>query len=114
MTELTFLVELLLNHKLQKATKDAVAARLKEVEASMAQRSQIFSGAMPPPGKPVSSRDVAVRHPDLVAAPPPEPEPVVNIAQTPAASAAMASRQQAINESLAGKIDKTTGRPKKW
>lgn len=36
MTELTFLVDLLLNHKLPKPTRQAVANRIKEVEESFA------------------------------------------------------------------------------
>lgn len=44
----------------------------------------------------------------------PEPQPVAVIAQTPAAQAAMASRQAAINASLSGKVDKETGRPRKF
>lgn len=34
MTELSFLIELLLNHRLPKPTRDLVASRIKEVEAS--------------------------------------------------------------------------------
>lgn len=104
MTELTFLVELLLNHRLQKPTKDAVATRIKEVEAAIAQLPP-QSPLRPLPAA-VSSRDVAQRHPEVA--------PVAIVAQTPAASAALASRQQAINESLAGKINKDTGRPRKF
>ncbi len=108
MTELSFLIELLLNHKLPKATKDAIAARIKEVEA--VPRSY---GQMNPPPSTIStqpsSRDVAQRHPDLVPVTAPEV-----IGQTPAAMAAMASRSQAIAESMAGKVDKISGRPRKF
>lgn len=41
-------------------------------------------------------------------------DPVVEVGQTAAAQAALASRQQAIAESIAGKVDKTTGRPRKF
>ena len=41
MTELSFLVDLLLNHKLAKATREAVAARIKEVETRMASQQQM-------------------------------------------------------------------------
>lgn len=34
MTELTFLLEILLNHKLQKPTKDLILNRIKEIESS--------------------------------------------------------------------------------
>ncbi len=47
---------------------------------------------------------------------PPEmpPIPVEQVAQTQAAAQAMNSRHQAIAESIAGKVDKVTGRPRKW
>jgi hypothetical protein len=35
MTELSFLIELLLNHDLPKATKDLIASRIKEVEQTL-------------------------------------------------------------------------------
>lgn len=35
MTELSFLIELLLNHELKKETKDLIAGRIKEVEANL-------------------------------------------------------------------------------
>lgn len=37
MTELQFLIDLLLNHKIQKATKDLIAKRIGEVENGLAQ-----------------------------------------------------------------------------
>lgn len=113
MTELSFLIELLLNHKLPKATKDAVAARIKEIEASPAQM-------VVPRQMPVSSRDVTQRHPDLIkpieasAYLPVEQSTPAVIAQTPAAAAALASREAAINASLSGKVDKVSGRPRKF
>lgn len=59
-----------------------------------------------------SMQAIMARNPDLI--PAPAPIPIDAIAQTPAAAAAIASRQQAINESLAGKTDKATGRPRKF
>ena len=129
MTELSFLVDLLLNHKLPKATRDAVASRILEVEqllcppgVAYAPMPSFVPDKLRPQGVPQAASTLAAmaRHPDLfvgqvqampVAAP---PEPVAVIAQTPAAVAAMNSRQQAIAESLAGKIDKQTGRPRKF
>ncbi len=117
MTELTFLIELLLNHKLQKETKDAVAARIKDVENTFTIRPTNLV-----PSKPVvagvsiqaaSTQAILDRNPDLAVVLAP-PIPVEQVAQTPAAVAAMNSRAQAINESLSGKVDKTTGRPRKF
>lgn len=50
MSELSFLIELLLNHDLQKVTKDLVAERIKEVEASLI--APVRSNPPPAVGKP--------------------------------------------------------------
>jgi hypothetical protein len=150
-TELSFLVDLLLNHKLPRPTREAVAQRIKEVEEALASQPQSFprtavqaaavaqhQASLPPEiaKQAPSMQALMLKHPDLVpkgtsplaqgleralneaiqfaAADKPEPQPVAVVAQTPAAAAAMASRNQAIAESLAGKIDKTTGRPRKF
>ncbi len=122
-TELSFLLDLLLNHKLPKPTKDAVAERIKVVEEDMREMfaaSGIRSAPIPQvqavldraiANQAPSMQAIMARNPDLVAAP---PIPVENIAQTPAAQAAMASRQSAIAESMAGKVDKVSGRPRKF
>ncbi len=126
MTELSFLIELLLNHDLPKATKDLIASRIKEVESKLTAPSQSIYGPAPTlptyqvtgPKQAPSTLAAMARHGDFVAPPimPPieEPQPVAVVAQTPQTAAAMNSRNQAIAESIAGKIDKTTGRPKKW
>lgn len=103
MTELSFLIDLLLNHKLPKATRDAVAERIRDVEVAAPVRPH-----MPVIPQALSSRDVAARHPEVA------PEPVAVVAQNATTQAALASRQQAIAESMAGKVDKTTGRPRKF
>lgn len=117
MTELSFLIELLLNHKLQKGTKDAIAARIKDVEASgMARapgvpllRPNVSSGVV----QAASTQAILERNPDLAAVLTP-PVPVEHVAQTPAAVAAINSRNQAISDSMSGKVDKVTGRPRKF
>ncbi len=122
MTELTFLVELLLNHKLQKSTRDMIASRLKEVEegfTGMRDPRFVVTGGTPAFGNQAPSTLAAMaRHSgssttiNIAAS---EPSiPVAIVAQTPAAVQAMNSRQQAISESMAGKVDKTTGRPRKF
>lgn len=126
MTELSFLIDLLLNHKLPKTTRDAVAERIKAVEAMGAKGYEIPAHARAVRdnlvgGVPQAPSTIAAmaRHGIFPVAQtaeelPPEPPPVAVIAQTPAAAAALASRQQAINESLSGKVDKQTGRPRKF
>lgn len=121
-SELTFLIELLLNHDLPKITKDLVASRIKEVEQALTARPQAYAptpvittlnGIKQAP----STLAAMARHGDItIEAPimPPVPEPVAQIAQTPATAAAMNSRHEAIAASLAGKVDKISGRPRKW
>lgn len=133
-TELSFLVELLLNHRLPKATREAVGARIKEVE----EQRPLYGQMNPPPahraiqpqavpaalqGQAPSTIAAMMRHPDLIAqmgataAPPetpPEPAPVAVIAQTPAAAAAMQKRQEALSIQLSGKPLKGETGPRKW
>lgn len=125
MTELSFLVDLLVNHKLPKATAEVVLARLKEVEVTLAASREIqfplqprmqhqVPGPLPGPPQAASTMAILARNPDLAAAIPDAPVKVENIAQTPATAAAMASRQKAIAASMAGTVDKETGRPRKF
>ncbi len=118
MTELSFLVDLLLNHKLPKATRDLVASRIKEVEGRLTpyQGLTLTQPQIPPPpvlvnGAPQAASTIAAMARHAEAAPVTMP---VAIAQTAATAAALNSRHQAISESIAGKIDKVTGRPRKF
>ena len=129
-SELSFLIDLLLNHKLVKATAELIAERIKEVEANLSARPAMHQPIAQVPKTPhiaaqaPSMQAIMARHPDLIAGVPVQqelnsdsmlvPSPIAVIAQTPAASAAMASRNQAINESISGKIDKVSGRPRKF
>ncbi len=121
-TELGFLIELLLNHELPKDTKSLIASRVKVVEANLAPRTQApmqVNWQQPPGPKQAASTLAAMaRHGDIPAAPvsvqAAPPEPVAVIAQTPATAAAMNARNDMISASLDKKIDKATGRPKKF
>ncbi len=128
-TELSFLLDLLLDHKLPKPTRALIMQRAREVEEDM---RGVFgtSGLRSPPIPQVqaalsnqapSMQAIMARNQDLIARSPTigmaanQPSiPVEQIAQTPATQAAMASRQSAIAESLSGKIDKVSGRPRKF
>ncbi len=111
MTELSFLIELLLNHKLQKVTKDAIAERIKEASGPNAIQQHVPNGvrslspmvAMQSP----STQAILDRNPDLVV-------PIESVGQTPAAQAAIASRQQAIAQALSGKPEKGQTSPRKF
>jgi hypothetical protein len=138
MTELSFLIELLLNHDLPKATKDLIASRIKEVETNLQKShvseikyqapSQGFQQTTPTveelralhyPGIKQAPSTIALmqKHGDIASVTTPIIEsvvPIEQIAQTQATAAAIQSRQQAIAESIAGKVDKISGKPRKW
>lgn len=122
MSELSFLIELLLNHDLPKATKDLLASRIRDVEANLV--------AAPQPRQPVvtaingvyqapSTIAAMARHGDLtaptisIAANAPS-IPVEQVAQTPAAAAAINSRNEAINNAISGKVEKGRVSPRKF
>lgn len=89
MSELSFLIELLLNHELQKETKDLIAARIKEVEERF-NLANVTRVTLPQSGYMQLSNAVN----DIL------PE---HMAQTPAAAKALQERQQMIRTALAGK-----------
>lgn len=138
MTELSFLLDLLLNHKLPKVTRDAVATRIKEVETRMtlspvAQTVRQMPLPNIPPalvGQAPSTIAAMIRHQQQTGTTDPtiaimeetvaaakemaEPKTVAIIAQTPAAAQAMAQRQAAINIALSGKPAKGETSPRKF
>ncbi len=139
MTELTFLVDLLLNHKLPKPTRDAVAARIKEVEAGIGFAPPQRMAPQPAMARPQnlpphiasqspSMQAIMLRNPDLAPvgvpsgaaiealalASPPEPQPVAIIAQTPAAVNAMNERAATIRQGMSGKPEKGRTSPRKF
>lgn len=97
MTELTFLIELLLNHELKKETKDAIAARIKEVELLLISNP-----------KPVINQnrvmDTLVHSsiPSTVHQPQLPPVPPEAIAQTKATAAALQARSDAMTAAING------------
>lgn len=117
-SEISFLIELLLKHRMPLVTKEIIATRIKEVEArvpfvpaqgivnTVPKMEKIYAG----PPQAASMQAIMDRNPDLVVV----PKPVEVVAQTPATIAALNSREQAIAASMAGKVDKETGRPKKF
>lgn len=113
MTELSFLLELLLNHKLRKETKDAIKSRIDFVSTTW--NGNANNGGLRP-GQPILAQTsprmlglnglpAAIDHrlgqPDksdgaIEVAP-------ENIAQTPAAAAALAKRAEMMAQGMAGK-----------
>ena len=89
MTELSFLLELLLNHKLPKATQLAIRDRIGSIQ---------LEASLPAPRKPIIQG----------------PEPVAQIAQSPAAAQALAQRQAAIQAALSDKPEQGRTSPRKF
>lgn len=88
MTELSFLIDLLLNGRLQKAVQEKVKARIAEVEQNM-------------------SLPQAVKQYTRV---PASLEPPASIAQTPEAAKAMSDRREAVQAMVNAKpIEVSTG-----
>ena len=138
MTELSFLVDLLLNHRLPKPTREAVAARIKEVEKGMGNpltgitatpafqaRPIVAPAAIPAHmvGQPASTVAAMMRQ-EAAGAPQaiqsnhvseiPPPAPVAVIAQTPQTAAALADRNAAIAQAISGKPEKGRTSPRKF
>jgi hypothetical protein len=99
-SELSFLLDLLFEHELPKETVKVVKDRVKDLEA-------LRSPAPLPAAKMPSVMHTTYPKAELE-------QPVIQVAQTPAAAQAIASREQAIAEALSGKVNKETGRPRKF
>ncbi len=135
-SELGFLLDLLLNHKLPMATRVAITERIKEVEQRLNQGPQIVPRGTAAPiqvpqqnipphlvGQSPSTIAAMMRNgfvpegPTIAIAPSGpavEPTQPAVIAQTPAAVAALNDRQQAINQAISGKPDKGRTSPRKF
>lgn len=140
MTELQFLIDLLLNHKLSKATKDLISKRIGEVESHYTQPRTF---PQPPPiirpapiTGPVQSPSMVAKVAEFEAEKAAgtidilpgwektstlggidtiQPVAIVEkIAQTPLAQAAMQSRQQAIAIATSGKPEHGRTSPRKF
>lgn len=116
-SELSFLVDLFLKHQLPTEARAIVAERLQALaDAPTIPTVYKYSGTNHNPpilSQVPSTQAILDRNPDLAAVLVP-PAPVAIVAQTQATVAAMNSRQQAIAESMSGKVDKVTGRPRKF
>lgn len=123
MSELSFLLELLLNHKLPKPTKEAITTRIKEVEGRISQPVQTSgfmttSQARPPKTaqSPSTQRilDEMAAEGVLIGAVTQQQDIPAQIAQTPAAAMALASRAEAIRIAVSGKEEKGRTSPRKF
>jgi hypothetical protein len=107
MNELSFLIDLLINHKLPRAVKELIVERIKILDVPITKNPaptrasiQHSRADLAPPGMPTVPQVATI--------------PVEQIAQTPEAAVAIASRNQALREAMSGKMPKGQERPRKW
>jgi hypothetical protein len=93
-TEIQFLINLLLEHKLPEAVKNLCITRIGEVEASL--------NIPKPAGRSPTTQQGIIQGTDR-SIDPPQPVSKESIAQTPAAAAALQARQNAINAAMSDK-----------
>lgn len=109
MSELSFLLTLLLDHKLSTEVKGLIKERIKEIEfkpqinqaAPVLAQKAILSGQAPSTIANLMKEPSAQANPEMIAV-------------TPAASQAMASRQEAIALAMSGKPEKGRQSPRKF
>ncbi len=107
--------------------REILKERVVEVTEHMHARPQSPIAQIPYPGlrhdktqQAPSTLALMAKHGDIGCIPPgplpelPFVEPVAIVAQTPATVAALQSREAAISAALSGKIDKVSGRPRKF
>lgn len=104
MSELSFLIHLLLEHKLTKATKDLVKSRIQEIESRQGPQvirypAQVIGGAGGVVQAPSMQAKIEAMEHEKLTQPPQQPQgPTPN---TNAAAQALQLRQQMINGALA-------------
>lgn len=119
MTELSFLLELLLDHDLQKETQKLIRERIKEIEVKpnkVEGLPPVYRVTHEERGKqaPSMQRAVAEMEQDQAiqanfAQMPPQPAP-----QSPAVAQAMAHRQALVAQAISGKEEKGRTSPRKF
>lgn len=119
MTELSFLIDLLLNEKLSKSVKDKISVRVKEVEETIHVAPPVRAQQSLPPPRVING---AVQSPSTVAAMERQADgyapPINVVVASPAAAQAMMNRNAALNEAINSTHNSKppAGRtsPKKW
>lgn len=130
MSELSFLLDLLLNEKLSKPVKEKITQRVKDVETLMTAQPIVGPGYMGPKPVPIPANlppHIAGQSPSTIAKflehqaqglpPVTSIEPIIShavVAATPQAQAAVAKRDQAIATALSGKPEPGRTSPRKF
>lgn len=112
MTELSFLLELLLNHKLPKKTKDTIKTRIDEIQMSthINNRPVRIAGIQQAPSMQKAIEELEAEKLQK----PPNPINIEGYANTPQAAQALLRRQELINNTLQGKEEKGRTSPRKY
>ncbi len=109
MTELSFLLSLLLDQKLNKEVKGLIKDRIKEIEVAPRITASTIRAVSPTAQSASTQKILDEMAEEGKALPVP-----VHIAQTPAAAMALASRQQAISQAISGQPEKGRTQPRKF
>lgn len=112
MTELSFLLELLLNHKLPKKTKDTIKFRIDEIQTSIPTNNRPIrtTGIQQAPSMQKAIEELEAEKFQK----PPNPINIDGYANTPQAAQALLKRQELINNALQGKEEKGRTSPRKY
>ena len=124
MTELSFLLDLLLDHKLPKATREAITDRIRGFDVRHPINPITYQTPSQRPPKTAQSPSTQrildeMANEGLVLSPEPQaiheaPGMPAQIAQTPAAAIALAQRNEAIRIATSGKEEKGRTSPRKF
>lgn len=111
MTELSFLLELFLDPECPCNMRDKLVARIREVETTLTTPTIVHRTST---GTTLSQAQTKYELGNVSHGTVGNVVPIEQVAQTQAAAAAIASREQAIADSISGKIDKGRGSPRKF
>lgn len=120
MTELSFLIDLLLNHKLPKATQTAIKERIQEVESQYAKPSMPFPARLSviQGQAPSMAAAIASMEAEKMGEVPLPVVPIVAInhqgATTPTAARALMDRNKKIVQAISGKEEPGQTSPRKF
>lgn len=114
MTELSFLIDLLLNHKLSKPTQKAIQMRITEVESNRPAPIPRVQPMLHQGQAPSMQAKIEAMENDRLLNPPPQAigSPIQATSMT--AAQALQDRQKIINQALSGKEEPGRSSPRKY
>lgn len=117
MSELSFLLHLLLDHKLPIKTKALIKTRIGEIESRHDVRAQPTTRNLPPHlanQAPSMQAKIQAMEEEKLNHPPPQALLAPTQATTPAAALALQDRQKLINQAINGKEEQGRTSPRKF